>query len=940
MILVDLEIEDYKQFRGVRRFSPAPDGIVAIIGANGAGKTTLFEALEWCLYQPREIPLAEVQTRGQASRPRVTVTLERPDTGERWVVERRLRSGSVQASVFREDQPERIEAEGPRAVREFVAGKLIGLSHRAFVSTFFTRQKELSFFGEMGAAERRREVGRLLGLETIERARQKLQDDRTAAHNQSEAFRLFYEQQSQGRDFEAELAAVDVRLAEQERALLEATTVAETASATLDAARQRLQVLLDRQREDDAIAASIAQIEATRQTAAVRLQTAIDALKHLDEEALRLTTLEPIAAAAGERDRVLAEQDAERERHQQRERLKAELNRTFRVERDIERQLAEAVAGADDDSVPGWRWNAGAEDLLSGIDRLGKIATSVDVEAAAERVAVLERAANLQAEVIKVEAKLTKFRTVMQDLAAERERLLASGNPEIEIAAAQSARDALSAARERAATEQRTRRQTCDELTQIVTRLAKPLSDDRCPTCGRPFSAADLELTKSTLEERITKLNRELAQFVAAEKQAIAELQLADKRQVTAAAAQAEIVKLSGRLQSGETHLASAGQEHSEAANLLSEFLAEHSMVEPPSAGELQTAQKERDRLTRIAHTAPVLRSLRKALDTCLSERLEAERELGLLGPDRYDPEVHERARAAVHEARNAIATIAEITRDLTQRPEWERKRDQETAAVARAGEELERASERRREFGFDPALLPPAKAEEAAALRAEQVARDARGAAAATLAGVGRDRDALQADQAQIASYDREATEMLRHEELLTKMVTEFVEFEKFVAREITPALADHTSELVAAVTDGKYDRVEFDESYGLKVFDGPYESFPLAQSSGGEQDVVALCARLALSRLVGGRANNPPGFLVLDEVFGSLDRDRRQAVLETLGTLTGTADAFHQLFVISHVDDVRQSPIFSEVWRVAEGANGFSDLENLNLTGGSEDV
>ena len=78
----------------------------------------------------------------------------------------------------------------------------------------------------------------------------------------------------------------------------------------------------------------------------------------------------------------------------------------------------------------------------------------------------------------------------------------------------------------------------------------------------------------------------------------------------------------------------------------------------------------------------------------------------------------------------------------------------------------------------------------------------------------------------------------------------------------------------------------------------------------------------------------------MVLDEVFGSLDRDRRAQLLETLGALGGSDGAFHQLFIISHVDDVRSSPIFNEVWRVTEGADGVSLLENLNLTGGFDDA
>ncbi|HEY7033546.1 MAG TPA: hypothetical protein VH482_19575, partial [Thermomicrobiales bacterium] len=67
---------------------------------------------------------------------------------------------------------------------------------------------------------------------------------------------------------------------------------------------------------------------------------------------------------------------------------------------------------------------------------------------------------------------------------------------------------------------------------------------------------------------------------------------------------------------------------------------------------------------------------------------------------------------------------------------------------------------------------------------------------------------------------------------------------------------------------------------------------------------------------------------------------RERRAQVLETLGALAGTADAFHQLFIISHVDDVRTAAIFNEIWRVAETGDGVSSLENLTETGGIEDV
>jgi exonuclease SbcC len=160
--------------------------------------------------------------------------------------------------------------------------------------------------------------------------------------------------------------------------------------------------------------------------------------------------------------------------------------------------------------------------------------------------------------------------------------------------------------------------------------------------------------------------------------------------------------------------------------------------------------------------------------------------------------------------------------------------------------------------------------------------------------------------------------------------MYREFAAFDQFVAARITPRLAEQTSELLGYATDGKYDRVEFDENYGIHVYDGLDEKFALEGFSGGERDVVALCARLALSQVIASSAANPPSFLVLDEVFGALDRERRAQLLDLLGQLSEQTGQFQQLFVISHVDDVRSSPIFSRVWRIIETEDGVSKIED----------
>jgi exonuclease SbcC len=323
-----------------------------------------------------------------------------------------------------------------------------------------------------------------------------------------------------------------------------------------------------------------------------------------------------------------------------------------------------------------------------------------------------------------------------------------------------------------------------------------------------------------------------------------------------------------------------------------------------------------------------------------IAAELSAGAELRALGNVNYDPDAHAAARNAVQTAEGAAARARQIDAYLAQRPE----REQEIVAASDAVANLEASrgdlETQRADLAFDPALLERARAAETGCVTVERNARDRRAAAQAAHAEAVRTRDALARDQTRIQGLAERAERRGREADELDRMYREFNAFEQYVADRLTPQLADYTSELLGAITEGKYSQVEFTSNYGIEVFDGSDEKFPVEEFSGGERDVIALCARLALSRLIGSQAANPPGFMVLDEVFGSLDRERRAQVLETFGSLAGSAEAFSQLFIISHVDDVRSSPIFNEVWRVAEGPDGVSRLENLNVSGGFEDA
>ena len=169
---------------------------------------------------------------------------------------------------------------------------------------------------------------------------------------------------------------------------------------------------------------------------------------------------------------------------------------------------------------------------------------------------------------------------------------------------------------------------------------------------------------------------------------------------------------------------------------------------------------------------------------------------------------------------------------------------------------------------------------------------------------------DAVLRRRAERAQRERAAaeaaTDLTLHQELdraLTDLRTE-------LNATLRPDLSDLASSFLRDLTNGRYTDLELDEDYVATLLD---DGDPKAVISGGEEDVANLALRLAISQMIAERAGQPLSLLVLDEIFGSLDEDRRTAVVDLLRSL---ADRFPQVILITHIDSVREG--FDRVVRV----------------------
>lgn len=476
-----------------------------------------------------------------------------------------------------------------------------------------------------------------------------------------------------------------------------------------------------------------------------------------------------------------------------------------------------------------------------------------------------------------------------------------------------------------------TRRQAMGQVAEIrrgLENLERRLAD--LPAAERVAAArADLEAQRATLAERV-RSSRELrtawvrdAQDATTKRQHLAE-QFNDLR------AQRDRLVALGPDGACPTCQRVLGEEYATVLGVVERQLAEvetngryfrqrmeQLKKEPP---EVVAAEAERrgleatvERLTAEVSAMETQGRERQALEQRRSEQQArlAELEGATLGETvAYDEARHEAVRRQIaaleplfREA-SRIAAVAERMPQLaTRMAEAEQALTRAEAAATRLREELEGmgwSEEVFREAGAQFTAATEALRERDLALaRAEAALAAARQAEVA----LGRRREERERRVAAIATARRDLA-------MNQELDRAYADLRTDLNATLRPDLSEVASGFLRDLTSGRYSDLELDEDYVATIIDDG-ESKPVI--SGGEEDVASLALRLAISQMIAERAGQPLSLLVLDEIFGSLDEERRAAVIELLRNL---ADRFPQVVLITHIDSVRDG--FDRVIRV----------------------
>jgi len=876
MKLLSLQLEDFRCFERCA-LDLNVDGLIGVVGPNGAGKSTLFGAVEWAFYGSQRGPGALPAVRDGAKSCRVELEFALGEHQYRlWRTQNRAELRLLDTDL--------VLATGTTATSAAVAATL-GMSRDAFLSTFYARQRELQALDARGDAGRRRaQLERLLGIERLRRAcelaRAQTQEQRLLVRaleeqqaNLEEALRELRE-----REDEARQKAPTVEAARG--ALAQAQAHREHARTALAEVRFRAET--GRARQAKAALAQAAAEQAGQE--ALRAQEELTRAKHATA---RMETLAPVVGRRAELSAREREHELGRQAHERASTLREQWHAA----------QAEAAMAADElATIPDE--SAAVDELIERVDTLrdeieratSELLTVIDELAAVERH---ERTASEQLAVALRAEELDQALRELAQLAQIAEEASAG------VIRLQAAKTDLS-------------RRLADERDHLVA-VRRDGAEAECPRCKRAYGddyATILERLAGDVDALISQaagVEQELGAAEPVRREADGQLTALRARESERAAL--AVVGAAGELAQRLEQLRSS---RGERASRRAALEAQRSQLQPQLdelTGRL-AALRERD-ADRQARA--------RRLSEAQAQARFFDEQLTNIGSDGYQPEAHSEVREQLAEAEEAERESAVLRTLCEQLPVIERRDERATAQAAETAAEAARLAVEAAEFKVDPDAVAVAAEQDREAEAASQAASEALHAAEQDAI---REDAAVQAARQKLAHAQEEARRLKAQRRELRYRDAVHVALEDYRAdasRRALPSLEQETASLLAALTRGRYSDVRLSDSYSLELGDGS-QPYALRRFSGGEQDIANLALRLALSRALARQRGIETGFVILDEILGSQDGDRRAAIMSELRELLRD---FRQVFVVSHFDDIAdECDLHIRVSRIGETA------------------
>lgn len=913
-------------------------GITAIVGANGSGKSTLLEAVCWALYgaealrskveevRPLFLDVLEAGSlRGRGTNPKAVLTFS---LGENTYEVERTPQG---ARLYHLRSEREAIADGTAPVNQTVRRLLGGMTYRQFLTSFFAQQGELEFLN-FDKARRRDEVLRMLGLERVTRSVKWMEEQLSLERSELRGKQSLPMSPEEAK---AQLEQARTELTTARAELQKADQLLQSARAELERYQPVYQEWTAKKTAYDSLQTNVHLLQQNIQTREEELNRLQGELEEAKTARARLEELRP----QGERYKQVRDQlrqlDELQRYEQRRAELRAQIDSLRTQVAEKERQIEEAqteLARLKGQKAELDEQEKRVRDLKEKAQQAEHLRRQLE-ELDSKRLAVQRDLSAIDAQIgslneqlQQVNRQIAQTEGIPEELkrnvglvreAQERVRDLEQELGRLEQVRANAIASADAEAKSLA--------QQIRELEERRKRIGELGPDGECPVCTRRLGDEFSSVVKhfdTELESAERRLQSALSRKAEAERdteaidhckdllrEARADLQRYQEqsarlqeqirqREVWLREAQSLQERLHTLSQKRQKVFASYDAREHEAVR------QQYEQIQPVTQQAVAEEQVWRERYSQwrreMERAMQSVEQLRAALEQAQSTIRAAEQEMAQL-PSGYDAQLHDDLRREM-QILQPIWDEAIALRPVAGRLDALRARFEELReSLQQARQQMEQTQKQIQELAYDAQEYQTVSDHYT---RCQENLKDAD-------AQVRVLQERVQQREMQVATLEEQWKRVQEHlrelRELERKIerdriVREWLSsFGDMLNGEVVPELQERASELLNLLTDGRYTQIHISEDFEFTLID---EDRPKPIVSGGEEDIVNLSLRLAMAEMICERTGQPLGLLVLDEVFGSLDVDRRENTLQLLHRLR---DRFDQIIIISHIEEIQ---------------------------------
>jgi exonuclease SbcC len=315
--------------------------------------------------------------------------------------------------------------------------------------------------------------------------------------------------------------------------------------------------------------------------------------------------------------------------------------------------------------------------------------------------------------------------------------------------------------------------------------------------------------------------------------------------------------------------------------------------------GLLQAQEQNREREKQRNQT-------KERLDELLKSHKNLKAEIAAMGKVEYNEEAHQESRKKLKlltELRDQALKYEEQVKRL---PDEQQELDQINTTLKDLETEIIQENERLTVLDYEEPKYLSLKLQVEKQQRQVDLVKEEIHKAEQEIIKIQKDKDHIKHELSTIQKL-RQEIEQIKEDVVYLKSLDHHLGiFRQELAGRIRPLIASRASELLHLTTQGRYSIMELDEDYNIYLYDQTTR-FPLARFSGGEQDLANLCLRIAISQVVAERSGRSQiNFIVLDEIFGSQDEQRKDMIISALQHLSSQ---FRQIFIITHVEGIKDA-------------------------------